>query len=260
METGTRDVGFEAHGGNIAVITLDRPEKRNAITVGMARSIDAMLKRAEADPAIRVVVIAASGPVFCAGADLAEVAEGRGPDLRTSDGGFAGLVFQPHAKPWIAAVSGPALGGGCEIALACDIILATPNAVFGLPEVRRGLVASAGGLYRLTRMLPQAIAREMIATGSPSEADEARRLGLVNGVVPADALRSAAISMAETIAANAPLAVREALAIARAAPDLDEAGLRRLSRAAADRLFASEDMKEGAQAFLEKRSPQWRGC
>ena len=248
---------YEQVGRHIALITLDRPEKRNAVTPQMAQDLDALVKRTERDPEIRVVILASSSAVFCAGADLAEVAKGNATGLRTADGGFAGLALARHAKPWIAEVPGAALAGGTEIVLACDIVLATPQATFGLPEVRRGLVAGAGGVFRLPRLVPRNIAIEMIATGLPIDSQRAHQFGLVNRIVERNALREASIAMAHIIAENAPLAVVESLAIARVAQQLPEDRLRDLAAETARRILATDDSREGARAFVEKRPPVW---
>jgi len=176
----------------------------------------------------------------------------------TPEGGFAGFVHAPRAKPWIAAVHGFALGGGLELSLACDMIVAADNAVFGLPEPKRGILAGAGGVYRLPRAIPRAIALEMLATGAPIDARRAYELGLVNRVIEESQLLGEAIALAEQIAANAPLSVRESLAIGRIAGERHEAELRQLQDAAAKRVMASEDAREGPRAFVEKRAPVWR--
>lgn len=253
-------VRYEIHGGTTAVVTLDRPEKRNAVSAAMTAAIGTFLQRTEDDSAIRAVVFTSSSDVFCAGADLAELAQGHADRLRTPEGGFAGIVFKQHTKPWIAAVTGPALAGGCEIALACDIILAAPGARFGLPEVCRGLIAGAGGAYRLPRRIPEGIAIEMLVTGTPIAAAEAYRVGLVNRIIDYEALLTDALAVAERIAGNAPLAIAESLAIIRSTRAEPEDRQRLISREASDRLVASSDAKEGSRAFLEKRRPQWQGC
>jgi enoyl-CoA hydratase/carnithine racemase len=204
------------------------------------------------------ILAAAPGPAFCAGADLADIAAGRGPSLMTADGGFAGFVYAVRHKPWIAAVHGFAVGGGLEFALACDMVVAERDAVFGLPEPKRGLLAAAGGAYRLPRVIPRAVALEMLTTGATIDAQRAHELGLVNRVVELAALPEAALALAAQVAANAPLSVRESLAIGRAATELDEAALRRLSAEAMARVMASEDAREGSRAFVEKRAPVWR--
>lgn len=246
-------------GDHVAVVTLDRPQARNAVDPALAQALARAVAETEADDAVRAVVLAGEGPVFCAGADLTVVAAGRADDLWTETGGFAGFVHAPRGKPWIAAVEGPALAGGCEIALACELIVAGEKASFGLPEVTRGLVAAAGGLYRLPRALPRAVALELILTGGRLEAARAHALGLVNRLTAAGAARNEAVALAVTIAGNAPLAVRESLGVARLAPDSDEAGLRRASAAARARVQASEDYREGPRAFVEKRPPRWTG-
>jgi enoyl-CoA hydratase/carnithine racemase len=251
-------IRYERPETHIARIVLDRPDKRNAIDGEMTAMLDTLVKRTESDPAVRVVILAAAGDVFCAGADLQAVATGEAATLRSADGGFAGLTLADHVKPWIAAVSGPALAGGLEIVLACDMVLAVPTASFGLPEVRRGLVAGAGGIYRLPRAVPRALAIEMIATGLPIDAARAGVAGLVNRIVePAD-LAEAALTLARTIAANAPTAVRESLAIARVAQQHDDATLRMMAATASDRVLATGDVLEGAAAFIEGRPPVWR--
>jgi len=206
----------------------------------------------------RVDNAAAPGPAFCAGADLADVAAGRGPSLVTRDGGFAGFVYASRQKPWIAAVHGFAMGGGLEFALACDMVVAASDAVFGLPEPKRGLLAAAGGAYRLPRAIARAIALEMLTTGATIDAQRAHDIGLVNRVVELAALPQAALALAAQVAANAPLSVRESLAIGRAAAEWDEAALRRFSAEATARVMASDDAREGPRAFVEKRPPVWR--
>ncbi|RJG52592.1 enoyl-CoA hydratase [Sphingobium terrigena] len=245
---------------HIAVVTLNRPEKRHAVNGAVARRLDAIVKETEADPSVRVVVLTSSGgPTFCAGADLAEVAAGRAADLSTPDGGFGGFVESRRDKPWIVAVRGSALGGGLEFSLACDLRIVGENTVLGLPEVKRGLIAGAGGIYRLPRQIPRAIALEMIAVGEPVDAARAYALGLVNAVVPdGDVLRTA-LDYARKIAANAPLSVRESLKIARATQDVIEAESILAMQGALDLLMQSEDFKEGPRAFIEKRAPQWIG-
>lgn len=246
--------------GHVARITLNRPQARNAINGEIATALENALRATEEDEDVRTVVLTGSGQeAFCSGADLKEVAAGRGKQLRTERGGFAGFVYATRTKPWIAAVNGPALAGGTEIALACDVVVAAQHATFGLPEVQRGLIAGAGGLYRLPRALPRHVAMEMVATGDPLQATRAHQFGLVNHLVPAAEVQETALALAQRIARNAPLAVRESLAIARQAHDQDEAVLRQLSAEGLARVAASEDLREGLQAFIEKRAPQWRG-
>jgi len=254
------EILFEIVDQAIAVVTLNRPRVRNAINGALTQKLDAAVKRVERDPSIRVAILTSSNDrVFCAGADLSEIAAGRADTLSTEDGGFAGFAHHFRTKPWIAAVRGSALAGGCELSLACDMIVASDNAQFGLPEVKRGLFAGAGGVYRLARALPRHIALELIATGDPLPADRAYALGLVNRVVPLDQVLEAACALGAAIAANAPLSVRESLAVGRLAADLAEKDLFVLSQQASERVFASNDAKEGPRAFLEKRAARWSG-
>jgi enoyl-CoA hydratase/carnithine racemase len=250
---------YDRPAPHVAVVTLNRPAARNAISTAMTAGIEALVDEIEADPEIRVAILAAApGKAFCAGADLAEVAAGRGPSLVSARHGFAGFVYAERRKPWIAAVHGFVLGGGLELALACDMILAAESATFGLPEPKRGILAGAGGVYRLARAIPRGIALEMLATGASIDAARARELGLVNRIVAEERLRDEAIALAEAIAANAPLAVRESLAIGRVAGERDERELRALLAGAIERVMAAEDASEGPRAFIEKRAPVWR--
>jgi enoyl-CoA hydratase/carnithine racemase len=259
-ESGTSNtVTCELHDGHVAVVTLNRPAARNAVNAEVAQALHAVVERTEADPEIWVVVLTGAGPdVFCAGADLKEVAAGRAESLFT-DKGFAGFVYADRKKPWIAAVNGKALAGGCEIVLACDLVVASAEASFGLPEVSRGLLAAAGGAFRLPRALPRNVAIELVVTADSLDAQRAASLGLVNRVVAHDQVLAEALSLAARIARNAPVAVRESLQVARRAHDLDESELRALTAACRDRVRASEDYSEGPRAFIEKRPPRWTG-
>jgi len=249
---------FECPHENVALVTLNRPNARNAITAEMARLMEDNVRRIEEDASIRVVVIAASGSAFCAGADLKEVAAGRGNELALPGSGFAGFVFARRTKPWIAAVHGAAHGGGTEIALACEMIVAGEAATFGLPEVRRGLLAGAGGCFRIARALPRAVAFEMVTTGVPISSTRAYELGLVNRLSPTEKVLEDALQIAMLIAANSPLSIRESLALTKAAVDLEDERLIRLQQEAITRVLAGPDVIEGATAFLEKRAPIWR--
>lgn len=247
--------------GHVALVTLNRPQARNAVNAALAAALQAIVDDTEADADIRAVVLtgADAGGVFCAGADLKEVAAGGANALFTTRGGFAGFVDAPRSKPWIAAVNGKALAGGCEIVLACDMVVASDAAAFGLPEVTRGLIAAAGGLYRLPRVLPRPLALELILTADTLPAADALRLGWLNRVVPAALVVDEALALARRITRNAPVAVCESLRIARQAADLDEAQLRELSLQARQRVQATEDYREGPRAFIEKRPPRWSG-
>ena len=247
--------------GHVALVILNRPQARNAVNAALAAALQVIVDDTEADPQIRAVVLtgAEAGGVFCAGADLKEVAAGGADALFTERGGFAGFVDAPRSKPWIAAVNGKALAGGCEIVLACDMVVAADTAAFGLPEVTRGLIAAAGGLYRLPRVLPRPLALELILTADTLPAADALRLGWLNRVVTAAQVVDEALALARRITRNAPVAVRESLRIARQAADLDEAQLRELSLQARQRVQATEDYREGPSAFIEKRPPRWSG-
>lgn len=246
--------------GHVALVTINRPDARNAVNGEVAQGLDAAITETEADVEVWVVILTGSGnDAFSAGADLKAVSGGRGHELRTERGGFAGFVHAPRSKPWIAAVNGPALAGGCELALACDLRVAVPQARFGLPEVKRGLIASAGGLYRLPRALPQAMALEMILTGDPIPAERAFALGMVNALAERDGLIAAAQALAARITVNAPVAVRHSLGVARQALDMSDAQLMAESARAQQQNMTSEDFKEGPRAFIEKRAPVWTG-
>jgi enoyl-CoA hydratase/carnithine racemase len=245
--------------GRCAVITIDRPEARNAISPEVALGIEEAIDRLEADDELRAGVLTGAPPMFCAGADLKAIGAGRGAELSTARGGFAGIVRRERAKPLIAAVEGAALAGGLELALTCDLIVAADDAIFGLPEVRRGLIAGAGALFRLPDRLPPNIAMEHVLTGAPFHAAVAAQHGLVNRLCAGGEALDAALALAGEIAENAPYAVRlsrQVLTDARGLPD-DRAWA--LSDAANDRVMASEDVREGVSAFVEKRSPVWTG-
>ncbi len=255
-------VTLERLPGHVALVTIDRPEARNAINGEVAAGLEAAVDATEADDDIRAVVLTGAGrEAFCAGADLKEVSAGRGSALRTERGGFAGFVYRERSKPWIAAVNGKALAGGTELVLACDLVVAVRQAAFGLPEVLRGLIAAAGGLYRLPRAIPPNIALELILTAGQLDAERAHGFGLVNRLVAdVEGLREAALALAAEIARNAPVAVRQSLRVAREANSgLDETALRALTRDAFEHVAASEDFKEGPRAFIEKRAPRWTG-
>jgi len=244
--------------GNVALLTLNRPEARNAISPEVSQAMAAALDEIEADPALRVVVLTGSGEVFSAGADLKVVAQGRGMDIARGKGGFAGVATRDFPKPLIAAVNGPALAGGFEIVLSCDLVVAADTAKFGIPEAKRGLMAAAGGLIRLPKRVSLAIALELAMTGDPIDANRALDLGLVNRVVPAGRVLDEAFALAETIGENSPIAVRLSRQLVREAAELPEAdGWRRTNELAVE-IFASGDAVEGATAFAEKRKPVWK--
>lgn len=250
--------------GNVALITLNRPDARNAVNGDLAADMESVLDRFEEEDGVWVGVLTAnttghSSPVFCAGADLKAINSGAGAALSTKKGGFAGYVYRDRKKPIIAAVDGLATAGGCEIVLASDLIVASNRSSFGLAEVKRNLIAAAGGLFRLPRAIGKAPAMEVILTGEPLSVQRAYELGLVNKVVdPAEVLQEA-LAMAGKIAAAAPLAVQASRRVVLASADLEEAELARMSNKEIAQVMASEDTKEGLAAFIEKRAPNWKG-
>lgn len=250
--------------GRTAVITLNRPEAMNAVNSQLWCEAGTALEEFAQDPELWVAVITGAGErAFCAGADLKELAAGgfRIPE-HAARWGFAGIVQHYVSKPLIAAVNGFALGGGTEIALACDLIVASERASFGLPEVKRGIIAAAGGLLRLPRQLPLKRAVEAIFTGEPLTAAEAQRWGLVNRVVPHEQVLPEALALAEKICENAPLAVRASKEIIYRGLDapLDyPAEAWEINRKYRAEVMASADAREGVRAFAEKRRPRWTG-
>ncbi|HJR25747.1 MAG TPA: crotonase/enoyl-CoA hydratase family protein [Acidimicrobiales bacterium] len=245
--------------GPFAVITINRPEARNAVNSAVAEGIEAAIDKIEADDSVWVGIITGVPPVFCAGADLKEINSGNAGGLSTKRGGFGGITQRERTKPIIAAVDGPALAGGTEIVLSCDLVVASTSATFGIPEVKRSLVAAAGGLFRLGRKVPVNIAMELTLTGDPIDATRAHHFGLVNRLVePGEAL-DAAIALAEQICANAPVAVRESRRIVLEATNApDDVGWR-MSVEGMAKAMQSEDFSEGLTAFIEKRKPDWKG-
>ena len=245
--------------GHVAIITLNRPEAKNAVNGEVARGIEAAVDQLEEDDALWVGILTHAGNVFCAGADLKAINAGHAADLATARGGFGGFVQRERTKPVIVAAEGPALAGGCELALAADLIVASTAARFGLPEVKRCLVAAGGGLFRLPRAVPRNVAMEMALTGEPLSAERAHQLGLVNRLSePGQALDDAR-ALAGQITANAPVAVRESRKIVLAAATATDQELWDMSITGIATAMSSEDLGEGLMAFLEKRSPVWSG-
>ncbi|MFG2471465.1 crotonase/enoyl-CoA hydratase family protein [Streptomyces canus] len=246
--------------GNIALITLNRPQALNAVTAELSAALGAALEEFATDPDLRVCVLTGAGRAFCAGMDLKEAAAGRDvTDPLHPEWGFAGLVRHPIDKPLIAAVNGPALGGGAEIVLSCDLVVADENATFGMPEVHHGLFPAAGGVLRLQNRVPRNIAREFALTGAPVDAATAARWGLFNRIAPAGKSVEAALELAEQVATGAPLslnAVKQLMSWGEARAEAD-------AWVENDRAFrhilASDDAKEGPHAFAEKRTPHWTG-
>jgi enoyl-CoA hydratase len=243
--------------GPVLIVTINRPDQRNAMTRSVGEGIALALDDLDARPDLTVGVLTGAGGMFCAGMDLKRFLAG---EVATIPGrGFGGFTESPPAKPLIAAVEGYALAGGFELVLACDLVVAGKSAQFGLPEVKRGLVARAGGLLRLPRRIPSAVALEVILTGEMLGADRAAELGLVNRVVADGEVLAEAVRFAEQIGRNAPLAVAMSKRIVvESAQWPAEASFDRQRDLAAP-VFDSDDAKEGALAFKEKRAPAWRG-
>mgnify|MGYP003503828967 CR=1 FL=1 len=249
--------------GNTLIITINRPDARNAVNQAVSVGVGDALAQAQADPEIRAVVITGAGDKsFCAGADLKAISRGENifhPDH--PEWGFAGYVQHFIDKPIIAAVNGTALGGGTELALASDLVVAQSSAQFGLPEVKRGLIAAAGGVFRIVDQLPRKVAMQLLVTGEPISAEEAARWGLINEVVPDGTVLDAALALAERITVNAPLAVqaskRVALGVDEGAITAEKDSWKRSNREMRV-VFTSEDAMEGPMAFAQKRAPVWK--
>ena len=245
--------------GHVAVITINRPDARNAVNGDVANGIEEAIDKLEEDQSLWLGILTGVPPVFSAGADLKEINAGRAGDLQTKRGGFAGITRRDRAKPIIAAVDGPALAGGTEICLACDLIVASTTARFGIPEVKRCLVAAGGGLFRLPRKIPFNLAMELALTGDPIEAERAHHFGLVNYLCEPGQALDKAKELAQKIEANAPVAVRASRRVILEAMTEDEDTGWKLSAAGMAEAMTSEDMKEGLTAFIEKRPPNWSG-
>ena len=245
--------------GHVAVITINRPEAKNAVNGEVASGIEAAIDRLEEDDDLWVAVLTHTGNVFCAGADLKVIGAGRAAELITERGGFGGFVRRSRAKPVIVAAEGPALAGGCELALAADLIVASTAARFGLPEVKRCLVAAGGGLFRLPQAIPPKLAMELVLTGEPIDAERAHHFGLVNRLTEPGGALDGALALAAQITANAPIAVRESRRVVLAAATATEQELWDMSLASMGAVMSSSDINEGILAFIEKRPPAWTG-
>lgn len=243
--------------GRVAIFTLNRPEARNAISHEVSSEMEAHLDAFEADPEVWVGILAGNGPVFSAGADLKSVAAKK--PIETDKGGFAGLARYPRTKPLIAAVDGAALAGGLEIVLSCDLVVASPNARFGIPEVKRSLVAAAGGLFRLPQVVGRNVALELAMTGDAISAERAYQLGLVNEMAAEGDVVAGAMALAERIIVNAPRAVRESRQVVLESHARSEDEGWEITKDHFRNILGTEDLKEGPRAFVEKRDPVWTG-
>jgi enoyl-CoA hydratase/carnithine racemase len=257
-EVSASAVLTERHG-SVLVIRLNRPDARNAVNGAIATGMEAAIDELERDDQLLCGVLAANGPVFCAGADLKLVAAGRGVEAATERGGFGGLVRRKRSKPLVAALHSDALAGGFELAIACDLIVAAEGTKLGLPEVKRSLVALGGGLVELTALVGEKLAMELALTGDPIAVERLFTAGLVNRVVPRADVEQEALALAARIGENGPLAVRASYRILREGRDLDTDARWALSMTIGWPVFASEDAREGSMAFVEKRKPAWKG-
>ena len=242
--------------GNIQIMTLNRPEARNAVTLEMAEAMAAALDALDANPDVSVGIINGAGGTFCAGMDFKGFLQGKRPSLPGR--GFCGITMKPPRKPIIAAVEGYALAGGFEVVLACDLIVASREARFGLPEVKRGLAAAGGGLLRLTRRMPYHIAMECILTGDMLSAERAHQNGLINRMTEPGAALDAAIELAQAVAANGPLSLVASKQVVSESVDWSREEMFDRQAAITNPVFASQDAREGAAAFAEKRKPVWK--
>ncbi|WP_020666422.1 crotonase/enoyl-CoA hydratase family protein [Amycolatopsis nigrescens] len=252
----TNEVRTEVIGRTL-LITIDRAAARNAVNAAVATGLAAALDRLEAEPALRAAVLTGADGTFSAGMDLKAALAGESPELPGR--GFGGLTRAETSKPLIAAVEGWAMGGGFELALGCDLIVAAEDAKFGLPEVKRGLVAAGGGAIRLPHRIPHHLAMELLLTGEPITGARAGELGIANRVVPAGDTAAVALQLAEQLAANAPLALAAVKKIVRAADGVPENEAFAAQAREMAGLMSSQDVREGMRAFTERRAPAWQG-
>jgi enoyl-CoA hydratase len=241
----------------VLVITINRPRARNAVNRAVAESVAAAIDELDGNRELTLGIITGAGGSFCSGMDLKGFLTGERPSLPGR--GFAGLTQAPPRKPLIAAVEGYALAGGCEIVLACDLVVAAESAKFGIPEVKRGLVAAAGGLMRLPHRVPPQIAMELALTGDFLDATDAHRYGLVNRLTPTGGALDGALELAARISANGPLAVRVSKQIIVESAEWSSTDRWDQQAKLIEPVFSSADAREGAQAFAEKRAPVWTG-
>ena len=249
---------------DIAIVTINRPEVRNAINGEVSLALSDIFCEIENDPNIKCSILTGSGSSFCSGADLKAIdlaaIENKPNNIIIKNGGFGGLVKLPRNKPLIAAVNGPAVAGGFEIVLSCDLVVAIVTASFALPEVKRSLIASAGALFRLPRLVGQNIAMEMILTGEPITAKYAQQIGIVNKLADNhNQLMQLSIKLAKSIAANAPLSVQASRRLVSLAFNIDDKEIWNAGFSEATLVLNSIDAVEGRRAFIEKRPPNWKG-
>jgi enoyl-CoA hydratase len=241
----------------IMVVTLNRPEARNAANKALAEGVSAAMDELESNDDVRVAILTGAGGTFCSGMDLKAFVSGETPSIEGR--GFAGLTEYTPSKPLIAAVEGYALAGGLELAISCDLIVTADNAKFGIPEVKRGLAAAAGGLMKLPKQIPPRLAMELALTGDFISAQRAAEVGLVNEVVPAGTALEAAKALAARIVANGPLAVAVSKKVVLESADWSASEMWDKQAALVMPVFTSEDAIEGSVAFAEKRAPNWKG-
>jgi enoyl-CoA hydratase len=241
----------------VMTITINRPKAKNAVNKDVAEGIAAALDALDADDSTHVVILTGAGGTFCSGMDLKAFVTGETPYVEGR--GFAGMVQRSTDKPLIAAVEGYALAGGCELAITCDLIIAADNSKFGIPEVKRGLAAAAGGLVRLPRQIPSRVAMEMALTGDFMDADRALSIGLINQIAPAGEALAQAKVLAAKIAENGPLAVKRSKQVIKESIDWSQEEMFDKQQVITSAVFSSEDAIEGATAFAEKRKPNWKG-
>ena len=241
----------------VMTITINRPNAKNAVNKDVAEGIAVALDALDADDNTHVVILTGAGGTFCSGMDLKAFVTGETPYV--AGRGFAGMVEKSTDKPMIAAVEGYALAGGCELAITCDLIVAADNSMFGIPEVKRGLAAAAGGLVRLPRQIPSRVAMEMALTGDFMSAERAMSVGLINQIAPAGEALAQAKALAAKIAENGPLAVKRSKQVIKESIDWSQDEMFANQQEITSAVFSSEDAIEGATAFAEKRKPNWKG-
>jgi enoyl-CoA hydratase len=256
-ETAEQTAVLTEKRGNVLLITLNRPEVRNAVNAALAEGVGKALDELDADDELSVGVLTGTGGFFCAGMDLGAFVKGESPWY--GDRGFAGIAQRASEKPLIAAIEGFAVAGGMEIALACDLIVAAQGAKLGIPEVKRSLVAAGGALLRLPRRMPYHVVMELALTGDPFPAERFHELGLVNRLAEPGTAVDVALELAATLAKNGPLGLRAAKKILQEQWDWNTTEMWGKQGEIAGPVMASEDAKEGASAFKEKREPVWKG-